>query len=74
MVEGGQQRKPSAAGRGLATRWAAIVSAPASSPSFDSSSGSRMINSSVSAETACGLQCGRRDRGSSRSACAKIAT
>ena len=55
MVEGGRQRKPSAAGRGLATRWAAIVSAPASSPSFDSSSGSRMINSSVSAETACGL-------------------
>jgi hypothetical protein len=54
--------------------WAAIASAPASSPSFDSSSRSRMINSSVSAETASGLQCGRRDRGSSRSACAKIAT
>jgi hypothetical protein len=35
--------------------WAAIASAPASSLSFGSSSRSRMINSSVSAETACGL-------------------
>ena len=55
--------------------WAAIASAPACSPSYDSSSRSRMINSSVAAETACGLyECGRRDQGSSRSACAKITT
>jgi hypothetical protein len=54
--------------------WAALASASASSPSLDSSSGSRMINSSVFDETECGLSCGRRDQGSGRSSCAKIAT
>src|SRR5829696_5237629 len=41
-----------------------MVSAPASSPCLDSSFRSRRITSSVSASTACGLECGRRDRGS----------
>jgi hypothetical protein len=44
-------------------RWAAMVSAPASSPCLDSSLRSRMIASSSSASTACGLLYGRRDRG-----------
>jgi hypothetical protein len=41
-----------------------MVSAPASRPCLASSLRSRMIASSVSASTACGLECGRRERGS----------
>jgi hypothetical protein len=55
MVEVAATAKPTAAAEVSRAGWAATASAPASIPSFDSSSRSGMINSSVSAETACGL-------------------